>query len=80
MTLQNELNIQVTQGSSNSWTGIDPQLDLIQIMGWPSLPSVISVNDTTLDANSYDYDIDSKLLTIQQLQLDMNVNWVLVLE
>ena len=75
--MQNELTIQVTQGSSALRTGIEPKLDLIQVMGWPSAPSEIRLNDTMV-LDNYDYDENNQVLTVN-LDLDMNMNWVLVI-
>ena len=59
--------------------GIDQELDLIQILGWPSSPTGISANGTPLPSTTYNYNTTNQLLTINYT-LDMNTNWVLVIQ
>jgi len=67
----------VAQGSS--WIGIDQELDLIQILGWSSSPTSISANGTPLPSTTYNYNTTNQLLSINYA-LDMNTNWVLVIQ
>lgn len=71
-SFQNALSIQVTKGPG--WTGINQDLDLIQILGWPSAPSAISVNGTVLPSSNYSYNGTYQFLSINYA-LDMNTNW-----
>lgn len=74
---KNVFSIQVARGSF--WTGIDQKLDLIQVLGWPTVPSLISANGVALPTSSYSYNGTKKLLAINYA-LDMNTNWVIVIQ
>jgi len=64
----------------NSWTGIEPRLETIQIMGWPS-NSVNFTIDGSYDIHyTYTYIEITQRLTINfnaDSTLDMNKNWVI---
>ena len=53
---------------------IEPKLDLIQIMGWPSRPVNVTINEKELD---YTFVESTKRLTLH-CDVDMNANATIV--
>jgi hypothetical protein len=58
---------------------IDEKLDLIQVLGWSSVPTGIIANGTPLPSTAYTYNSTNQLLSINYA-LDMNIIWVLVIQ
>jgi hypothetical protein len=69
----------VIQGKGN-WTGIEPKLDMIQIMGWSSNSINFTLNGS-YDVNyTYTYIESTQRLSINfknDSTLDMNSDWVI---
>ena len=67
--------------SGESWTRIEPKLDMIEIMGWSSKSANISIGGVFWNEGTnytYTYIESTKRLTVNFIDmLDMNSNWVI---
>lgn len=78
------LTITVEKETASSWPGIAQKLDTIELMGWPSAPSQITVQsneqeDIILDSDKYFYIAETKRLTVLH-EFDMNRAYTIMFE
>ena len=77
------MTINVEKTPESTWTGIAEKLDTIVFMGWPSLPTNITVksgdNEVYLGVDQYAYIQETKKLTVLH-EFDMNLDYIVNFE
>jgi len=73
----NKLSNRIERGPA--WSGIGPQLDLIQVMGLSTRPNAITVDAVAIGDERYIFDVNTLLLSIYYT-FDMNAEWVILFQ